>query len=183
MGSEISRIYFPTRKRDRTTISHEIHSEIILKRETGIHGPLIWSEFPEENGGSTDGRISPKKGHHGDPRTTDFVRISKRGWGIHGRPNQSEKGACGDPRTVKPIRILKLGIRDSQTAQSVFIFILGIRDPRTAEPTSILKLGIRRLQTAKSVCIFIFGTGKPIRIFKLKIWDPRTTKMVRIFKL
>ena len=52
MGSEISRIYFPTRKRDRTTISHEIHCEIILKRDTGIHGPLIWSEFSEENGGS-----------------------------------------------------------------------------------------------------------------------------------
>ena len=87
MGSEISRIYFPTRKRDRTTISHEIQCEIILKRDTGIHGPLIWSEFPEENGGSTDGRISPKKGHHGDPRTADFVQISKRRWGIHGRPN------------------------------------------------------------------------------------------------
>ena len=90
MGSEISRIYFPTRKRDRTTISHEIHCEIIFKRDIGIHGPLIWSEFPEENGGSTDGRISPKKGHHGDPRTADFVQISKRGRGNHGPPIWSE---------------------------------------------------------------------------------------------
>ena len=121
MGSEISRIYFPTRKRDRTTISHEIHCEIILKRDTGIHGPLIWSEFSEENEGSTDGRISPKKGHHGDPRTANFVRISKRGWGIHGRPNQSEKGARGDPRNVKPIRILKLGIRYPQTGSPILL--------------------------------------------------------------
>ena len=85
MGSEISRIYFPTRKRDRTTISHEIHCEIILKRDTG---------------------------------TADLVRIFIKGWGLRGRPNQSEfwKRACGDPWTAKPFRILKLGMGDPQTA-------------------------------------------------------------------
>ena len=84
MGSEISRIYFPTRKRDRTTISHEIHCEIILKRDTGIHGPLIWSEFPEENEGSTDGRISPKKGHHhGPPISSEFSK--ENGGSTNGR--------------------------------------------------------------------------------------------------
>ena len=90
MGSEISRIYFPTRKRDRTTFFHHGVCEKNLKRETGIHGPLIWSEFLKEDGGSTDGRISPnfKKGLQGSkdsrlgpmfkrglrvPRTADFV--------------------------------------------------------------------------------------------------------------
>ena len=89
MGSEISRIYFPTRKRDRTTISHEIHCEIILKRDTGIHGPLIWSEFLEGMQGPMNGRIGPNfsKGIQGPPIWSDFFKADA---GTHRLSNRSE---------------------------------------------------------------------------------------------
>ena len=87
------------------------------KNICGIHGPLIWSEFPKGDGGSTDGRISPnfKKRACEDPRTADLVRIFKNG--------------CRDPRMVETVRMFKGECRDLRTAKPIRIFKLGIRDP------------------------------------------------------